>query len=137
MRGLGIAVPYPLPRILLAGAFALTVPQVAIEVNNLKLTDAGLSSAALIFHELATNAAKYGALAASNCRIEVTANRYSNKIELRWRETGLHDLRQPERGGFGSQLEQTLVAGMGASIHRQWHSDGLEISLEIPDQWFL
>ncbi|MBB5281837.1 PAS domain S-box protein [Pacificimonas flava] len=110
--------------------------QVLIKSGPLSLTDAGLSSIALIFHELTTNAAKYGGLAVPNGQIEVIAGRCADKIKIRWRESGLCDLEQPQRGGFGSQLEQAMVEGMGAKLYRKWHSDGLEIVLEIPHQWF-
>ena len=110
--------------------------QVSIQSEPLTLTDTGLSSTALIFHELATNAAKYGGLAVPNGQIRVVARRCGDNIEIRWRELGLCDLEQPQTGGFGSRLEQTMVERMGAELHRMWHPNGLEIVLKIPDQWF-
>jgi two-component sensor histidine kinase len=58
----------------------------------------------LILHELARNAAKYGALAAPNGRISVTWSIANGQLCIEWREEGISDLRVPGRKGFGSKL---------------------------------
>ncbi len=67
---------------------------------------------ALGLHELATNAAKYGALSVANGRVEVTwqAVAYnSQRVRLAWRESGGPPVQPPLRRGFGSQLIQSAM----------------------------
>ncbi len=61
----------------------------------------------LIFHELATNALKHGALSVPEGTVEVTWRRKSDdpsRIEMLWRESGGPSVQQPSRAGFGTTL---------------------------------
>ena len=59
----------------------------------------------MCLHELATNAAKYGALSNGTGRVHVTwkliSNGEQNKVRLSWRESGGPPVTVPERKGFG------------------------------------
>ena len=72
-------------------------------------------NAALVLHELATNAAKYGALSVPEGRVHVTWTRGDTtdlaQVHIAWRETGGPEVSPPARRGFGSQLIQTAVPG--------------------------
>jgi two-component sensor histidine kinase len=61
-------------------------------------------SLALIFHELATNAAKYGGLSTPSGRIHISWRRIETRIALAWRETGGRSVAEPSRWGFGKRL---------------------------------
>ena len=85
---------------------------------------------ALIVHELATNAAKYGALAGAqgSLRISVTADQ--DAVLLRWEEFGCGPAPTgPIKEGFGSQLLQTAARGLGGQFTRSWSDGGLTATL--------
>ena len=79
----------------------------------------------LCLHELATNAAKYGALSNGSGRVHVTwkliGNGEQNKVRLSWREIGGPPVTAPERKGFGSLLIEHSFSGEGDS-HVDFHA---------------
>ncbi|MBV9218660.1 MAG: PAS domain S-box protein [Methylobacteriaceae bacterium] len=90
---------------------------------------------AMGLHELATNAAKYGALSNGSGRVRVTwellAGSEPGRIALRWEESGGPAVKAPEHKGFGSLLiERALDGGLGAA-HLAFHPQGLSCRLEI------
>ena len=101
---------------------------------------------ALIFHELATNSAKYGALSHSKGHLSVDVIEQGDDIVVQWRETGLgrrnetgHDDKpddtsgQGEREGFGSRLLRTAVEGqLTGKFSRRFTEDTLEVELLLP-----
>jgi PAS domain S-box-containing protein len=64
----------------------------------------------LAFNELATNAAKYGALSEPAGRVTLTWREQAQAIELLWRETGGPPVSAPVRLGFGSRLIDHVIA---------------------------
>jgi two-component sensor histidine kinase len=68
-------------------------------------------SLALILHELATNAAKYGALSVEAGRVAVEWVADQAALRLEWRETGGPTVAPPARRGFGSRLIERGLAG--------------------------
>ncbi|WP_341212869.1 GAF domain-containing protein [uncultured Limimaricola sp.] len=89
------------------------------------------TSLALILHELATNAAKYGALSTHKGVVAVDWTWSEAGLSLTWKETGgPHVVEAPRRGGFGSQLARLSATGqLGGSIDFDWHPEGVEIRL--------
>lgn len=89
------------------------------------------SALALVIHELATNAAKYGALTRPSGRVEVSWTREGTSIVLSWRETGgprVHSA--PEADGFGSTLiRRTVTRQFGGKLDEQWLEDGLACTM--------
>jgi PAS domain S-box-containing protein len=89
----------------------------------------------LCLHELATNAAKYGALSNGTGQLhvgwELLGNGSDRKVRLTWRETGGPPVVAPERKGFGSLLIEQSFAASGESCF-EYRPDGLQCSLEIP-----
>ena len=81
----------------------------------------------MTLHELATNAAKYGALCAGSGRVEVEWSRTAEgQIALRWVELGGPHVRPPTCEGFGTQLMQTMVRGrLKGEISFDWRPQGL------------
>ena len=89
----------------------------------------------LALHEMATNAAKYGALSDPQGRLSVTWSVPGDDLVIVWRERLDTFKRPPEgsRSGFGTQLiDRTLGGALGAKIERTYHDDGLECRFEIP-----
>ncbi|APX89185.1 hypothetical protein BV394_05195 [Brevirhabdus pacifica] len=89
------------------------------------------TSLALILHEVATNAAKYGALSTATGRIDMTWERDDERVAVTWRESGGPAIEgAPQRVGFGSQLARLSATGqLGGGINYTWNRGGIEIVL--------
>jgi PAS domain S-box-containing protein len=104
-----------------------------IEGDDVPVDDRGATPIALIFHELATNAAKYGALSVSSGFIEIVTRRDNDRLKIMWRERGGPAISgNPERAGFGSKLTKiSAEQQLGGSIERRWEADGLCVDITI------
>jgi PAS domain S-box-containing protein len=92
-----------------------------------------LTSLALLFHELATNAAKYGSLSVTAGKLSLNVMGNATKVQLIWTETGgPPPSPQPQNEGFGTKLEQASLRSFSGEIERQWKIEGLEITLSFP-----
>lgn len=84
---------------------------------------------ALVFHELATNAVKYGALSIATGKVEVgwkLAGKEEGRLELIWRETGGPPVAAPSRKGFGTEvIERSLTRGRGGEARLSYLPEGL------------
>lgn len=92
------------------------------------------TSLALTLHELATNAAKYGALSSARGTLAVSWQTEGDTLVLLWRETGGPVVQgAPARRGFGTQLMQMSIGSqLGGRISQEWRHDGLQVTLVIP-----
>ncbi len=83
---------------------------------------------ALIFHELATNSAKYGALSRHGT-VKVTWQAEGEHLTIRWEEAGGPAIAAPpSKKGFGSALvERTTLSQFGGTIHCDWKPSGLHV----------
>src|SRR5690606_29109341 len=91
----------------------------------------------LAFHELATNATKYGALSISGGRVGISWQIVSEGEEpvcrLVWRETGGPRVRKPSRNGFGRYVTGTLVArALGGKVSSDFAAAGFVWQFDIP-----
>lgn len=112
--------------------------RIAISGSDAPLSAKALTSLALLFHELATNAAKYGALSTERGLLRISIAQLEGWLEIQWTESGLCRAGAPtERSGFGSVLEKAVVGGVGGQIERSWTETGLELSLRIPSESLL
>ncbi|CAH0355227.1 MULTISPECIES: PAS domain S-box protein [unclassified Sphingobium] len=104
-----------------------------VEVHGAEITvsDRPLTSLALLLHEFATNAAKYGALSVIEGRLSVGVSSEGSTVEILWTESG-GPAPSPSTEGFGTKLEQVSVQGLNGAIQRNWRTDGLEIRLRFP-----
>ena len=89
----------------------------------------------MILHEIATNAAKYGALANDSGTIDIEwktlDQRSARMLQLIWRETGGPKVTVPERKGFGSQLiERGARDQLGGSAVTAYSEDGVTYTIE-------
>lgn len=91
-------------------------------------TTVGIS---MLFHELATNATKHGALSVPEGRIALHWHRDDQFLHVEWRESGGPRVSAPSRRGFGSRLIRQGLSGEGQS---QLHFDeqGLRYELAVP-----
>ena len=87
----------------------------------------------LAIHEMATNAAKYGAFAAPAGRLAVSWSVKDGMLVLLWREFVPNAAPPSDRKGFGSQLiERMLVGALDAEYTRDFRADGLEARFAFP-----
>lgn len=98
-----------------------------------------LTAFGLLLHELATNAAKYGALSSAGGALhidwQVGANGSgSDQIVFQWRETGGRsgDGGVPDQTGFGTRLIQQAAAQLRGDIEQEWSREGLVTRLTLP-----
>jgi two-component sensor histidine kinase len=111
------------PRIDLSGPSVRLSPRVAIAL-------------ALAFHELCTNAAKYGALSAAGGRVTVdwSFRDQSEAPELMivWRERGGPPVKPPTRRGFGSRMiERSLAPELGGRVVIEYPAEGVTCTLRV------
>ncbi len=91
------------------------------------------SNLTLVLHELATNAAKHGALNSSNGNIRIEWHIDSGRLELSWKESGGPTIGgPPARIGFGTKLIRNTIAGVNGTVEKQWASDGLDVRISLP-----
>lgn len=91
-------------------------------------------SIGLALHELATNAAKYGAFSTPSGRVYVTWKMLGmDRAELLWREEGGPEVKEPQRRGLGRDLIEKVVAHeLGAEINLQFLPEGVRCALHVP-----
>ena len=89
---------------------------------------------ALLFHELATNAAKHGALSAPAGTVSVSWTEAANDdLAIDWVERGGPPVVEPTRRGFGSRMLSTVVSGeLGGSLDLRYQPSGLSVTLSVP-----
>jgi two-component sensor histidine kinase len=112
--------PFELDRFAIAAG-----PDVALE------TDVAIGLG-LLFHELATNALKYGALSVPEGGIRIDWRLEDGHARFTWREAGGPAVSPPARDGFGSRLVATALVPQGGRAERRFEADGLVCELLIP-----
>lgn len=97
------------------------------------ITGAALANFALLLHEIATNAAKYGALFSPSGHIDVVCSEQGDHLHILWTELNGPPLTHPAtKEGFGSIMARATVAGqLGGEITRDWRPEGLVIRLSV------
>ena len=112
--------PYGESRVRLQGPPVRLSPQQALALG-------------LVVHELATNAAKYGALNGEDggC-VRITWSDGDGRLVLLWNETDGPAVTPPEHRGFGSRLIQRGVQELGGEVVKDWRPEGLDCRIEIP-----
>jgi PAS domain S-box-containing protein len=104
------------------------------------LTPRAALTLSMVFHELATNAAKYGALSAPAGRLEVRwaierPERVSagpGRLRLSWRESGGPPVAPPQRRGFGSRLIERSTGELDGDARLDFTAAGFCYSLDVP-----
>lgn len=107
--------------------------RVAVSGDDPPIDDRSATPIALVIHELATNAAKYGALSTMDGHIEIDIRQAEDDVSLRWIERGGPYIEgHPKRTGFGSQLSEVSIEDqLGGKIEREWLPEGLRVTLKI------
>jgi two-component sensor histidine kinase len=87
---------------------------------------------ALVLHELATNAAKHGALSHDDGSVRVRWTLDNDMVVVDWQERGGPAVAQPGTNGFGSTLVRSTLTSLGADIVHHWDADGLRVVIMAP-----
>jgi len=111
--------------------------QVSIEGPAIAIKPEAAQNLGLALHELAVNAAKYGALSVPVGRVVITWNRLENvdgsAVELDWREKLGPKVKARRRKGFGSMvIERNLARALDATVELEFDPDGLHCHIVIP-----
>jgi two-component sensor histidine kinase len=88
---------------------------------------------ALVFHELATNAAKYGALSTEAGTVSVEWKTEDGQLELDWNEAGGPPIEtEPGESGFGTSLVANTITRHGGTIVNTWCRGGAHVCITLP-----
>lgn len=117
-------------------------PRIHWSGPDLLLPENALVAMALFFNELATNAAKHGALTGENGRVDVRWSQDEGdgddrRFRLTWAESGGgREIVPPERTSFGTLLmERSVKNNLGGTIERHWEPGGLTVEIALPARW--
>jgi two-component sensor histidine kinase len=109
--------------------------QVWISGTILPMEPAAAQSMAMIVHELATNAAKHGALSNQTGKVLIEWRRAKGeRIVFKWTERGGPLTSPPSREGVGSTVIARAAAHLQAEVAMTWTAEGLAFELDIPRQ---
>ncbi len=98
------------------------------------LTPDAAQAIAVVLHELATNAAKYGALSVAKGQVGVEWSRAADgRLVLRWTEVGGPPVEPPSRKGFGTHAMEAMLRGhAGGDVRLDWRAEGLVCEIALP-----
>ncbi|KQX22693.1 sensor histidine kinase [Sphingomonas sp. Root1294] len=106
---------------------------IEIDGPTVKCGDRSINGIALTFHELATNAAKYGALSAPGGSVAVRWEKDEATLAVTWTERGGPVVTAPAASGFGgSLLQKTITRQFHGTLEHDWRPDGLIVRITLP-----
>ncbi len=107
--------------------------RVAMEGPDVHLPARVALALGMVFHELATNAAKYGALSTAGRLLLTWSVTDDDSLAFEWRETGGPPAVGPKRRGFGSRLiERSIAIELRGHIAADYEKDGLVVRFDAP-----
>lgn len=108
--------------------------RIVIRGDDVPVGDRSATALALIMHEQATNAVKYGALSTEGGTVMLTGHIEGGRYALTWAETGGPRVTAPPvRQGFGTVLAERSVAGqLDGTLEHDWAPDGLIMRMTVP-----
>jgi PAS domain S-box-containing protein len=110
------------------------VGNISVEGGDVFVAVEAVQPLALAVHELATNAAKYGALSRASGKLNVIlGGDVSGGVSVDWLESGLVNVPAPAHSGFGTKvLERVLAIQLGAVVEKDFRSKGLHVKILLP-----
>jgi two-component sensor histidine kinase len=117
--------------------YAASPETIAIEPGPpVDLEGSTIEPLAMVLHELATNAAKYGAFSAPTGRVRLgwsIEDMPHRQLRIRWRERGGPPVKKPTRRGFGTELINSAISyALGGHVEQKYKTLGLEVSIVLP-----
>lgn len=112
-----------------------TDDRIVITGIEIAIDDRAATPLALLFHELATNSAKYGALSSAEGKVVIDVATDGTSAILTWTETGGPTIAQPPtQRGFGSRLiELSVNSQLGGRLDCDWAMQGLRATVHVPN----
>jgi two-component sensor histidine kinase len=117
-----------------------TVANTEIGGPRVTLKAEAAQAVAMVLHELATNAAKYGVFSERGGRLLLRwrwlHNGSHGRVGIEWQELGGPTVRVPSQSGYGTSIVRELIPfELGGTVDLDFASDGLRCQLEIPADW--
>lgn len=112
-------------------AFLSSRRQITLEGPRIPLDAQIAFDLALVVHELATNAAKYGSLSTGEGRVSVGWKQCDRMLVLQWTETGGPPVTPPKSTSFGTDMINGLLAQHGGGAEFAYDEKGLEATLSM------
>ena len=107
--------------------------RITIGGDDVQIGATAVTPMALIFHELATNAVKYGALRDDKGALRITLSRRGDRLFIDWKERCPSPSQVSEGAGFGSRLFKAVVEGqLRGTAARLSTPEGLAIDMSLP-----
>jgi two-component sensor histidine kinase len=107
--------------------------QVELDGEPVALKPEAAQNLGLALHELAVNAAKFGALSVPNGRVSIDWSLRDNAVDLNWREHNGPKVKMRRKKGFGSMvIERNLARALDAKVDMAFDPDGLRCHIVIP-----
>jgi two-component sensor histidine kinase len=107
--------------------------QAQVDGTNVTVKPDVAQALAVILHELATNAAKYGALSVPGGRVRLGWSQPSGqRLILRWTETGGPPAKPPTHQGFGTRVMKSVIGSLKGDLRLEWREDGLVCEIGVP-----
>jgi PAS domain S-box-containing protein len=108
-------------------------PRIVVVGDDFSLGRSAITNIALLLHEFATNALKYGALAEPTGQVVIECSDEGDNLRMIWREAGVGQRGvDSSQEGFGSRLARANIGALGGSFSRKFTSRGLEIKVTLP-----
>jgi PAS domain S-box-containing protein len=113
---------------------SLDQERLIIKGPDISIGEKSVTGLALVLHELATNAAKYGALSSTTGKIHTDMSVVNGQLLINWEETGGPQLDgPPDNEGFGTFLTRQIVdRQFGGELSYDWKPEGLIVRLSLP-----
>ena len=122
---------------LVVGPYRRHTDSVSIEADGAFVSSELVRVLGMALHELATNAAKYGALSTNEGRLIISSRVESNgtppRLLIWWSEQGGPPVAEPTHRGFGVRLiEEALAYEVEGCVDLQFPGEGLRCQIEVP-----
>lgn len=106
--------------------------RIRLSGDDLALSPSATTSFALLVHEFATNAAKYGALSSERGKIAIDTRQQGDRLLFTWTERGGPAVTAPSSAeGFGGYLAKATVKTLEGQIAHSWDADGVTVRLDV------
>jgi PAS domain S-box-containing protein len=110
-----------------------TGDKIEIKGPDISLLPGTAQGIALALHELATNAAKHGALSSMKGHVSLTWQIQNDTLTLHWKEDGGPRIKGPSERSFGLKvIRASIEQQLGGKTDFDWNPKGLRCELSIP-----
>ena len=111
-----------------------TDDRISLKGDDQQVSARSLSGLAMIFHELATNATKYGSLKQSEGKVSICWETKPEGLGITWTESGGPAAAPPETQSFGTRLVSSTIRQLDATMDYDWREEGLVATIMLPDR---